>query len=97
MAINEAVKKAQSFTPFVSNAPTLVDNPPQEERKAGGSVGRVRRASGGKVSGNIKPLVDRLMRLADQAKKSTDNNTKPLLDSPDESIVKALRIANKAI
>jgi hypothetical protein len=37
------------------------------------------------------------MRLADQAKKSTDNNTKPLLDAPDESIVKALRIANKAI
>ena len=63
-------------------------------RFAGGRIGR---ASGGKVGGNIKPLVDRLMRLADQAKKSTDNNTKPLLDAPDESIVKALRIANKAI
>ena len=97
MAINEAIKKAQSFTPFVSNAPTLVDNPPQEERKAGGSVGRVRRASGGKVGMDVKPLVDRLMKLADQAKKTTDNNTKPLLDAPDETIVKALRVANQAI
>jgi hypothetical protein len=37
------------------------------------------------------------MGLAEQAKKATDNNTKPLLDAPDESIVKALRVANQAI
>ena len=81
---------------------TIAGQRQQKERlapkeAAGGSVGRIGRASGGKVGGNIKPLVDRLMKLADQAKKSTDNNTKPLLDAPDESIVKALRIANKAI
>jgi len=46
---------------------------------------------------DVKPLVDRLMSLADQAKKTTDNNTKPLLDAPDETIVKALRVANQAI
>ena len=68
-----------------------------EPRKAGGSVGRIGRASGGKVSHNIGPLVSRLMGLADRAKKATDNNTKPLLDAPDESIVKALRVANQAI
>ena len=64
---------------------------------SGGSVDRIRRASGGKVGHNIQPLVSRLMGLADQAKKATDNHTKPLLDAPDESIVKALRVANQAI
>lgn len=60
--------------------------------------GRTRRASGGKVtSGDVKHLVDRLMTLANHAKKDTDNHTKPLLDAPDESIVKALRVANEAI
>lgn len=60
--------------------------------------GRTRRASGGKVtSGDVKHLVDRLMTLANHAKKDTDNHTKPLLDAPDASIVKALRIANEAI
>lgn len=66
-------------------------------RKAGGSVGRTARASGGKVAHNIQPLVSRLMGLAEQAKKSTDSSTKPLLDAPDASIVKALRVANQAI
>jgi hypothetical protein len=63
-------------------------------RFAGGRVGR---ASGGKVSGDVQHLVDRLMNLAEQAKRSTDNHTKPLLDAPDASIVKALRVANEAI
>ena len=64
---------------------------------SGGSVDRIRRASGGKVGRDIAPLVSRLMGLADQAKKATDNHTKPLLDAPDETIVKALRVANQAI
>ena len=59
--------------------------------------GRIGRASGGKVKKNVQHLVDRLMNLAEQAKRSTDNNTKPLLDAPDASIVKALRVANEAI
>ena len=63
-------------------------------RFAGGRIGR---ASGGKVNKDVKHLVDRLMNLANQAKRSTDNNTKPLLDAPDASIVKALRVANEAI
>jgi len=58
---------------------------------------RPKRASGGKVSHDIAPLVGRLMGLANQAKKATDTNTKPLLDAPDASIVKALRVANQAI
>jgi hypothetical protein len=100
VAIDEAIKKAQGFTPFVQNLPSASIGRERDEqvpRKAGGSVGRIGRASGGKVSHDIAPLVSRLMGLANQAKKATDNNTKPLLDAPDESIVKALRVANQAI
>ena len=105
MPRNEGIKGLQSILQNKADVrsanklavPTLIAPAEVTAKRAGGSVGRIGRASGGKVGGNIKPLVDRLMRLADQAKKSTDNNTKPLLDAPDESIVKALRIANKAI
>jgi hypothetical protein len=64
----------------------------------GGSVGRVKRASGGKVNSNKKQmLVKRLMDLAEKAKKEVSKNTEPLLNAPDEAIVKALHVANQAI
>ena len=94
--IRAGAEAAQAASPGIINLE-------REERqkaaphKAGGSVGRVRRASGGKVAHDIQPLVSRLMGLAEQAKKATDNSTKPLLDAPDASIVKALRVANEAI
>jgi len=89
--LEKAEKKEDPYASFLES-PTE-----PTPRKAGGSVGRIRRASGGKVGMDVKPLVDRLMSLADQAKKATDNNTKPLLNAPDETIVKALRVANQAI
>jgi len=58
---------------------------------------RIDRASGGKVEDDIEPLVQRLMDLADKAKKVTNNTTKPLLNLPDETVVKALAVAQKAI
>jgi hypothetical protein len=95
----ENLKRAQQFVaPAAEIAPSATPSEPRKKGKfAGGSVGRIGRASGGKVSRDIAPLVGRLMGLANQAKKATDNNTKPLLDAPDASIVKALRVANQAI
>ena len=58
--------------------------------------GRITRASGGKVS-DIEHLVVRLMGLAKKAKKVTDKGTEHLLGVPDEHIVKALDVAQKAI
>ena len=95
--VQAGAKAAEIASPAIIN---LERKEPQEKpppKKAGGSVGRVKRASGGKVSHDVAPLVSRLMGLAEQAKKATDNNTKPLLDTPDASIVKALRVANQAI
>ena len=77
--------------------PLTIHGPGNKQKATGGSVGRTARASGGKVSGDVQHLVDRLMNLAAQAKRSIDNHTKPLLDAPDASIVKALRVANEAI
>jgi polyhydroxyalkanoate synthesis regulator phasin len=65
---------------------------------ASASGGRIERASGGKV-GNAKHerIVNKLMAMASKAKKATDRTTESLLDEPDESIVKALNVAQQAI
>ena len=60
------------------------------------SGGRIERKSGGRVD-NVQPLVDELMRKFKQAKKVTDKTTEPLLDQPDDAIVKALKVAQDAI
>lgn len=57
--------------------------------------GRIGRASGGTV--DDEALINRLMNMAKQAKRATDKTTKPLLNVPDESIVKALDVAQQAI
>jgi hypothetical protein len=63
-----------------------------------GSQFRTQRASGGSVrSPHHEFLVDRLMRSAKDAKKVTDKTTEPLLNVPDEHIVKALDVAQRAI
>ena len=63
------------------------------------SGGRIDRKSGGKVSNDAahNHLVARLMSLAEKAKRGENATTKPLLNAPDEAIVKALGIANAAI
>ena len=55
-------------------------------------------ARGGKVTNSRKTmLVKRLMDLAEKAKKEVSKSTEPLLNAPDETIVKALHVANQAI
>ena len=61
------------------------------------SGGRVAFARGGKIDDGHERLVNRLMRMAEQAKKASNEVTEPLLKAPDEHIVKALAIAQKAI
>lgn len=61
------------------------------------SGGRVAFARGGKIDDGHERLVNRLMRMAEHAKKASNEVTEPLLKAPDEHIVKALAIAQKAI
>lgn len=58
---------------------------------------RPQRASGGKVVGKQQMLVDRLMQRVKQAHEKITQDTKPLLNVPDEAVAQALEVANKAI
>jgi len=59
--------------------------------------GRIAYKKGGAVHSNVEPLVQDLMKRYKAVKKSQDNGTKPLLEQPDQAIVKALEVAQKAI
>ena len=53
------------------------------------------RASGGKVSKSS--IADRLITAAESAKRMSNKATEPLLQTSDESIARALEIANRHI
>ena len=76
--------KMLGYTPPVAGAPSATG-------------GRIQRASGGRTGQNHEQLVNRLMTMAKQAKKATDESTESLLNAPDEAIVKALDVAQQAI
>jgi hypothetical protein len=60
------------------------------------SGGRIERRAGGRVD-SVDGLVDELMNRVRKAKRETQKITEPLLDQPDEHIVKALDVAQQAI
>ena len=62
----------------------------------GSAENRAGRASGGRIMSH-KSEAERLMNLADKAKKALNNSTESLLAVPDEAVTKALSIANEAI
>jgi hypothetical protein len=59
--------------------------------------GRIQRKSGGRIQSGHQHLVDRLFRLGEQAKKTEKAHTEPLLNLPDETVAKALDVAQRAI
>jgi hypothetical protein len=59
--------------------------------------GRIAYKKGGAVNSNIEPLVQKLMIRYKAVKRSQDSGTKTLLQQPDQAIVKALDVAQKAI
>jgi len=58
---------------------------------------RPQRASGGKVTSKQAMLVNRLMQRVKTAHNQITQETKPLLDVPDEAVAHALEVANQAI
>jgi len=59
--------------------------------------GRIQRASGGRAGMNHVTRAAMLIRAAERAKNQHGDNTESLLNQPDESIAKALKVANSAI
>lgn len=67
----------------------------QYEKARQESSERTGRATGGKVG--RKTTAETLIALANRARKKIQNDTKPILEEPDEIVVSALKIANKHI
>jgi hypothetical protein len=58
---------------------------------------RATRASGGRITGHHRAKAQALINAADRAKKAHNGTTKPILDMPDETVAKALSLADQAI
>jgi hypothetical protein len=79
LSMDEAIKRAQTFTPFAENLPSASTGRP-EDREA--------RATGGAVN---------LMALSKAAKKHVTKSTEDLLNEKDDTVARALEIANQHI
>jgi hypothetical protein len=65
---------------------------------AAATGGRIERATGGRAQTiNHGQAAESLIRAAERAKKQQGKTTEPLLSLPDETIVKALSIANRSV
>ena len=78
MSMDEAIKRAQTFTPFAERLPSA----------ATGEQPREGRATGGAVN---------LMALSKAAKKHVTRSTEDLLNESDDTVARALEVANKHI
>jgi len=65
-----------------------------EQGKEESTGGRINRATGGRI-GSHDAAADRLVRMADAAKKNIGKQTESILNAPDEHVVKALAVANR--
>ena len=79
MSMDEAIKRAQGFTPFVERAPSASTGR-QDDREG--------RATGGAVN---------LMALSKAAKRHVTQSTEGLLNESDDTVTRALEVANKHI
>jgi hypothetical protein len=78
---------------YAPGAPMPDEDVPQGQWRGG----RTAYKSGGKVSSAVEPLVQNLMIGYKKAKSAEVATTKPLLQHSDQTIVRALRVAKKAI
>jgi hypothetical protein len=71
-------------------------NPPDQlpPLTISGPGNRTGRATGGRI-GSHDAAADRLVRMADAAKKNIGKQTESILNAPDEHVVKALAVANR--
>lgn len=79
MSMDEAIKRAQAFTPFAENLPSASTGRPED---------REGRATGGAVN---------LMALSQAAKKHVTKSTEDLLNESDDTVARALEVANQHI
>ena len=95
--LNRPVGAATSAvtSPLVSTGLYRTEGVRQDQEESTG--GRIERREGGRVGIDHSGRAASLVRAAEAAKKQESKTTEPLLQAPDEHIVKALSIANEAI
>jgi hypothetical protein len=88
-AVNSAARKAADVVapPIITNVGSQIGSS-MDEREG--------RKSGGRVSSHDM-AADQLVRAAERAKKGLSAQTEPLLNQSDETVVKALEVANRSI
>jgi hypothetical protein len=100
LRLDPSMPTADAFKPIVINS-----NPEVMRGKTVGDViawtemkmqPRAQRKSGGRVD-SVQSIVNELMSLTKTVRRETDKHTEPLLNHPDEAVVKALDIAQQAI
>ena len=74
-----------------------VTEPHMRAEEGQSTGGRIERREGGRVGIDHSGRAASLVRAAEAAKKQESKTTEPLLQAPDERIVKALSLANEAI
>ena len=85
-------RQNRSAAPFISSTAGSVrpfEGAEEEDRPT--------RASGGRITSHHRAKAQALINAADRAKKAHNGNTKPILDMPDETVAKALSLADQAI
>lgn len=97
-ALNEAKRTGRHFLSFLkpetqNYVAKILRGPPMAARG-----GRIERATGGKVGSvdHVKEAAN-LIAAAERAKRAHGEDTKPLLEEHDDTIVHALKVANDAI
>jgi len=83
LAFNRQMRRT---APLTSSAAGTVEEPE-----------RPTRASGGRITSHHRAKAQALINAADRAKKAHNGTTKPILDMPDETVAKALSLADQAI
>ena len=100
LRLDPSTPTKDAFKPIVINS-----NPEVMRGKTVGDViawterkmqSRQQRKSGGRVD-SVHSIVNELMTLTKSVRRETDKHTEPLLNHPDEAVVKALDIAQQAI
>ena len=94
-AVLDARAIAGSQARALAQAKTKADVEARANAQATG--GRIQRATGGRAGMDHVTRAAMLIRAAERAKNQHGDNTESLLNQPDESIAKALKVANSAI
>ena len=98
LPLSSYVPTVPGIVPQVGNGLLQAGSISNENQQRGNRLMAQPRKSGGRVARmNAEQRAESLIRLADLAKKHVNKSTEQILTAPDETVVKALKIAQAHI